>query len=186
MKPVPLRSIACVTGACLALSSIFAHAADDKKIRGIYVGLSNDLSMLEEAAEKGVNALFTGGASHLVDFNEPEKVKERETLGPRQIANLNTLQAATAKLGIDYWVGSELYGTGDRARWSLDRTYVQLDGKSLPNTPCPLDPHFWRDKIGKVYREIAKWAADKPNVPGICMDAEMYGADRTAIGDACF
>ena len=51
---------------------------------------------------------------------------------------------------------------------------------------CPLDAVFWRDKIGKTYREIAKWAADKPNVPGIVMDAEMYGADRTAIGDACF
>lgn len=81
MKPVPLRSLACVTGACLALSSIFAHAADDKKIRGIYVGLSNDLSMLEEAAEKGVNALFTGGASHLVDFNEPVKVRAVDAKG---------------------------------------------------------------------------------------------------------
>ena len=98
MKSIPLRTIVCVTGACLALSSICAHAADGKKIRGIYVGLSNDLSMLEEAAEKGVNALFTGGASHLVAFNEPGKVKERETLGPRQIANLDALQAVTAKL----------------------------------------------------------------------------------------
>jgi len=142
--------------------------AGEEKIRGAYVGLSNDLSMLENMARHGMNALFTGGASHLVDFHEPEKVKARETLGPRQISNLNTLQSATAEHGIDYWVGSELYGTDDRLRWGLDRTYVQQDGKRLPNTPCPLDPHFWRDKVGKVYREIAKWAVDKSNVPGCC------------------
>lgn len=180
------RPLLCILGATLLLSCTCAPAAVDEKIRGIYVGLSNDLSMLEAAAKNGINALFTGGASHLVDFEEPEKVKERETLGPRQISNLDTIQAAAAEHGIAYWVGSELYGTGDRLRWSLDRTYVQRDGKSLPHTPCPLDGDFWRDKIGKTYREIAKWAVDKPNVPGICMDAEMYGADRTAIGDACF
>jgi len=186
MKRIRLRSITPIIGACLVLSCISSRAADDRKIRGIYVGLSNDLSMLKAAAKNGVTDLFTGGASHLVDFDEPDKVKERETLGPRQISNLNTLQAATAEHGINYWVGSELYGTGDRLRWSLDRTYVQRDGKHLPYTPCPLDGDFWRDKVGKTYRELAKWAVDKPNVPGICIDAEMYGADRTAIGDACF
>lgn len=175
-----------ILAACLMTAGGTSQAAEDWKIRGAYVGLSNDLSMLEDMAKNGLNSLFTGGASHLVDFSEPEKVKERETLGERQIAHLDDIQSATAKHGLKFWPGSELYGTGDRRRWSLDRTYVQLDGKHLPNTPCPLDSAFWQDKIGKTYREMAKWAVDKPNVPGIVMDAEMYGADRTAIGDACF
>jgi hypothetical protein len=174
------------TAVLLSIAILPSGAAEKWKIRGAYVGLSNDLSMLEAMAKNGMNSLITGGASHLCDFNEPEKVKERETLGERQISGLDTIQAATAKHGLKFWPGSELYGTGDRKRWSLDRTYVQRDGKHLPNTPCPLDPSFWQDKIGKTYRELAKWAVTKPNIPGIVMDAEMYGADRTAIGDACF
>jgi len=41
-------------------------------------------------------------------------------------------------------------------------------------------------QVTRVYVEIAKWAVSHPNVPGIMMDSEMYGAGRASFPDACF
>ena len=52
--------------------------------------------------------------------------------------------------------------------------------------PCPGDADFWNRKFTNFYIQIALWAKDKPNIAGIIVDTEMYGADIVSFRDACF
>ena len=172
---------------CLFGPSHAAAQADAlRTIRAGFVGLSNDFSAVDRMARNGMNAVVVSNGGHLVDFKAPEHVQRQKTLGPKQREDLNRWQQATAKRNLHYFPMIELYGTGDRARWKLDRHFVDRSGKHFPNTPCPLDAVFWENKLGRYCLEIARWSATHENVAGILIDAEMYGAERVAFPDACF
>ena len=154
------------------------------QIRAGCNGLSNDFSMLEAMARKGMNSILTGGAEHFMGVDgQPTK---RLADAPTHLEGMERWQRETQALGMQYFPLSNVYGTGDRKRWPLKRNYVTLEGKKWAHTPCPNDAKFWHGKMTNVFVEIARWAKDKPNVPGIILDAEMYGADRTTFPDACF
>ena len=158
----------------------------DWQIRGGHNGDSTNLSMLEGMARNGMNSIFVSLGGHMLDSNHPEAVGKRFTLGPHQRAGLDRWQQATAEHGLKFFPMIELYGTDDRKRWPLERSFLDLSGKQYANTPCPNHAGFWDKKIIPFYLEVARWAKDKPNVPGILMDPEMYGADRSSFVDDCF
>ena len=173
---------------CTAIHGELAAEASRKpanrwQIRGGHNGLANDFSMLPDMARKGMNSIFTSGAEHFVGADGKPTMRLAES---RHLPSLNRWQRETHSLGMQLFPLSNIYGTGDRKRWPLTRSYVGLDGKKLLHTPCPNDAEFWHGKLTNVFVEIARWARDKPNVPGIILDAEMYGADRSGFPDACF
>lgn len=153
--------------------------------RGGHVGSSSDLSMLGAMASNGMNAVHVSMGGHLVGTDG--KPVERLANAPGHQTLLDQWQRETEALGLQFWPMMELFGTDDRKRWPLDtRWYVDLEGKEYRHTPCPNDPALWQRKLTPVLVEIARWAASKPNVPGILIDFEMYGADRSAYLGACF
>ena len=153
------------------------------QIRGGHNGLSSDFSMLAAMARNGMNSVFTSGAEHFLGADGKPTMRLADS---RNLPAMNRWQRETHALGMQYFPLSNIYGTGDRKRWPLTRSYVGLDGKKRLHTPCPNDAEFWHGKITNVFVEIARWARDKPNVPGIILDTEMYGADRSSFPDACF
>jgi len=185
-----MRYISCLTSTVLICLSAIPNAAGQtdavRTIRAGFVGLSNDFTAVDRMAGNGMNAVVVSNGGHLVDFNAPDRVQQQTTLGPRQRADLGRWQQATSKRGMHYFPVIELYGTGDRLRWKLDRHFVDRSGKHFPNTPCPLDATFWQQKLGRYCVQIATWSAAHANVAGILIDAEMYGADQVAFPDACF
>lgn len=155
-------------------------------IRAAHVGLSNDITMLDNLAQRGMNGAIVSIGGHLWDPGSGTPVKEQLTLGSNQVAVLDLWQAETQARGMDYWPMMEWYGTGDRARWSVDEPYVNRLGTSFPNTPCPLDATFWDTKVTRWCVQVALWAASKPNIAGMLIDTEMYGGDLGQYPDACF
>ncbi|MAE66913.1 MAG: hypothetical protein CMJ18_21860 [Phycisphaeraceae bacterium] len=183
MKPIPLLSVV------LILASIGTARADSHRpswkwqIRSGHVGLSNDLTMLPNMARAGMNAVMVGFAEHFVGHDGKPTMKLADS---RQLESIEHWARECEKIGFGFFPGSNVFGTGDRIRWKLDRTYVTLKGENWPNTPCPNDAEFWRRKNGNVFVELAKWSRDKPAVAGLYLDTEMYGADRSGFPDACF
>ena len=155
-------------------------------IRASHVGLSNDTTMLDNLAQRGMNGAIVSIGGHLWDPGSGTPVKQQLTLGSNQVAVLELWQTETHARGMDYWPMLEWYGTGDRARWSVDEPYVNRFGTSFPNTPCPLNTTFWDTKITRWCVQVALWAASKPNIAGILIDTEMYGGDLGQYPDACF
>lgn len=156
------------------------------QIRGGHNGDSGNFSMLAPMARHGMNSIFVSMGGHMLHPDRPDRAREQTTLGPQQRALLDRWQQATAAEGLKFFPMIEVYGTDDRKRWPLQRVFVDRAGKAYPHTPCPNDPEFWQKNLINFFVEVARWAADKPNVPAILTDAEMYGADRSAFVDDCF
>ena len=155
-------------------------------IRAAHIGLSNDITMLDEMRAIGMNGAIVGMCEHLYDPDSSLPVKEQTELGPAQLATFLLWQPETHVRGMVFWPMVGWWGTGDRLRWSVDNPYVDLSGTVYANTPCPMDAHFWNTKVKPCCVEIAHVAVGKPNIGGLLMDSEMYGGDISQYPDACY
>jgi len=153
------------------------------RIRGAHNGRSNDFTMLSEMSRTGMNSIMVSIGGHMVGSDGKPTYRLE---GTPQLRTLNEWQKATLENGMMYFPMIELFGTGDQKRWPLKRFYVYPDGTKTNHMPCPGDADFWNRKFTHAYVQIARWAKDKPNIPGIVVDTEMYGADKVAFNDACF
>ena len=148
-----------------------AATANIPQIRGGHLGSAiGDPGVLPKMRAVGMNSIF---------------VPIKSQVAEERIATLDRWQKLTSEQGLDLFPLVSIYRPGDRAAWPLQRRFTDISGK-VHVTPCPNDPEFWQKKITDAYVEIARWAKDHPNVPGIFLDAEMYGADQSVYQDACF
>lgn len=142
-----------------------------EQVRGGHLGsAASDGGVLPKMRRAGMNSIF---------------VPIKEQTPEERAATLNRWQRLTADHGIYLFPLVNIYRPSDRSAFPLQRRYTDLGGRAY-QTPCPNDLEFWRRKITDVFIEIARWAKDQPNVPGILLEAEMYGADQTVYPDACF
>jgi hypothetical protein len=158
----------------------------DGLIRAAHIGLSNDITMLDNMQAAGMNGALVGMCGHLYDPGSNLPTKEQMELGPGQLAVFNLWQPETFARGMIYYPMIEWWGTGDRLRWSVDNPYVDLTGTVYANTPCPMDENFWTQKVERCCIKIAELIVGQPNIGGLFMDTEMYGGDVSQYPDACY
>lgn len=163
---------AAVAGLCLIDT---ARPDDPPLLKAGYLPVSAKLGITASMRDAGLNAVWLKLTSFAPDGDD-YRVRQR----------LEAWNSACAKQQLQLWPAINFAGGPNELKISLDfRREVTPAGLTLPRTPCPVDEAYWRTVIFSRCVKLAEWSRSLPQLVGVVLDLEMYGADHAGYTTAC-